>query len=143
MDRIAEEKNDRATSLAIATFYDAEADRRAAWRDFDNAVRFSERALSIRRRLGLVEEAEGLNNMGQILARQGRFDEALKKHMQALSLQSKELPSEDVKPALTHGQIGEMLVEKKDFLSAENFLLESLSILDKALGTYHLEVSLE
>ena len=141
VDRVAEKESNRAVLLGMAAFYDAEADRQAARREFGNAASYADRALSLRRRLDPVEEAEGLNKMGELLARQEKLTEALDLHMKALALQSRELPSGDMRSARTRRRIAQVLAQQKSFRRAESFLLEALNIGQNVLGLDHQEVS--
>ncbi len=138
---IANEKHNRSTALAVAAFYDKEADRQVVRKELDKAMYFADQALSIRKRFGFAEEAKGLIKKGELLVQQGQKEEALRTYESALTLQSKELPSEDVRLAGTRKRIGLLLAELEQFAAAERYLLEALNIYQKNLGPDYQEVS--
>ena len=102
--------------------------------------RFAQAALD---RLGGSEllEATLVHNLGGVLYREGRYDEALEHYRRALRMQQRILGSEDPAVAMTLNHIGNVLMEQHQYAASREYCERSLALRRATLGEQHPKVA--
>lgn len=85
------DSNDIENNTARASIYNNLGNTYWAMKEFDKAMSYHQKALSIRSRLGYIEQVGFCyNNMGLVLASQKKFKEALEMHLKAKAINEQE-----------------------------------------------------
>jgi eukaryotic-like serine/threonine-protein kinase len=88
-----------------------------------------------------VLDATLAHNLGGVLYRQGRHDEALRSYEGALEVQIELLGPDDPAVAMTLNHIGNVLMEKGEYVAAREFCERSLDVRRRRLGGRHPKVA--
>jgi len=108
--------------------------------EFEDAQRYCERALSIRRALwgeNHTATAECLNMMGKILRDLGELSEARQFFAQALAIRERELGADHLHVAETLNHLGWLLWHERAKEPTQEYLERALTIAEKRLGRNH------